>query len=173
MAMTWTDILDAVIAAGKKITTGLMTDLRDNDEANSDKPQYIPVDVTAAACPTTYPGSPQATYYTYIPEDGKTLRVRAALWTTGGTSTAKFRVQKRTAPSGYVESDEQTSTAAAKGSVGGSADKTWTVADLTNVSGDDLRGEEVQVDVYLKNSTAAQTVDIEAVSWAPSRTAIA
>ena len=64
-------------------------------------------------------------------------------------------------------------TAAAKGSVGGSADKTWTVADLTNVSGDDLRGEEVQVDVYLKNSTAAQTVDIEAVSWAPSRTAIA
>lgn len=168
MAMTWTDIADGTLAAGKPLKTdSVMKALRNNDEANSDKPIYLRVDVTNSPA-TTY-GAAVATIYAYVPKDAKQLRIRAALWAASGTVTGKFRVQKLTAPSGNVEV-EASSTATARGNPGGTADKTWQFTDLTNVSGDDLRGQDIKIELFLKHSVGGVSCDIEStLGWPASR----
>lgn len=164
--MAWTDIPDTDIDAGSPLKTGLMTDLRDNDEANASKPVYLAIDTYKTA--TTSYGTADQVLYAYCPEDADTLVVRAALWTaSSGTATAKVLIQKTSAPAGSTYA-EDTSTATAKGSVGGSADSTFTLTGLSNVSGDDLRGQGVTIQIYLKHSAGGQRVDIEATSWEPA-----
>ena len=168
MSMTWTDIADGTIAAGKPLKTdSVMKALRNNDEANSDKPIYLRVDVTNTPA-TTY-GAAVATISAYVRKDAKQLRTRAAMWAVSGTVTGKFRVQKLTAPSGSVEV-EASSTATARGVPAGSADKTWQFTDLTNVSGDDLRGQDIKIELFLKHSAGAVSCDVETtLGWPASR----
>lgn len=171
MAMTWTDIADGTIASGQGLKTGvLMIALRDNDEANSSKPIYCLID-TGGSKGTTYGGTADQTFYVFLPEDCKVLRFVFALWTASGTVTAKVQVEKITAPAGTT-SVETTSTATAKGTPGGSADKTATLTGLNNVSGDDLRGTSVKVSVWLKHSVGSVQCDIENTNWSPSRASL-
>lgn len=171
MAKTWTDIADGSIAPGEPLKTGLMTDFRDNDEANSSKPLYLPLNYTKSSAPASYPGTADTSYYTFLPEDCKVLRVRGALWAASGTGYCKVRVEKMTGAAGYVE-QEQSSTATAKGTPGGTSDKTWTLSGLDNVSGQDLRGQDVKVSLFFKHSVGSVAVDVESVEWPPSYTAV-
>ena len=166
--MTWTDIADGTIAAGKPIKTdSVMKALRNNDEANTDKPVYLRVDVTNT--PGTAYGAAVATIYAYVPKDSKQLRIRAAEWAASGTVTGKFRVQKLSGAAGNVEV-EVASTATARGNPGGSADKTWQFTDLTNVSGDDLRGQDIKIELFLKHSAGGVSCDVEStLGWPSSR----
>ena len=170
MAMTWTDIAAGLVAAGAALRTSFWTALRNNDEANSSKPLYVPIDFTKSSAPASYPGTADAVYYTFLPEDAKVLRVRGALWVASGTGYCKIRVEKMTSPAGNVE-QEQSTTATAKGSPGGSADKTWTLSGLDNVSGQDLRGQDVKISLFFKASSTV-AVNIESVDWPPSKTAV-
>lgn len=165
--MAWTEIADASLAAGKPITQDLMRDFRDNQLANASKPTRINFSHTIASCPTTYPGTAQGTYYAYGPEDSKSFVARLALWTSGGTASLKLVV--RLDGSSNTTEQEVTSTATTQGAVGGSADKTLTFADLTNVSGDDLRGGEIKIELFAKNSTSGQTVNVSVTGWPPCR----
>ena len=170
MAKVWTDIPDGSIQSGEPMKTGLMTDYRDNDEANSVKPVYIPIDENKPAAPVAYPGTADATYYAYCPEDAKALTVRAGLWGSAGTSYCKIRVSKMSGAAGYVEVENSTA-ATSKGSPGGSADKTYSFTGLNNVSGDDLRGQEIKLELFFKSS-AGGTIDIECLNWPQSRFAV-
>lgn len=165
--MAWTDVPDTDIDSGSPLKTGLMTDLRDNDIANASKPVYLAIDTNKTA--TTSYGAADQTIYAYCPEDASQLVCRFALWTaSSGTATAKVLIKKTTGPAGSTY-QEATSTATAKGAVGGSADKTVTITGLDNVSGDDLRGQAVTIEIYLKHSAGGQRVDAEATSWEPAR----
>jgi len=166
MAETWTDIADASIAAGKPLKTGLMIDFRDNDEANSQKQPPLYIDLSKSVSVTSYPASADFTLHLFIPADAKFLRVRAALWQSGAvTASAQLKVGSGAAS----VTAEQSSTASAKGSVGGAADKTWTLTDLSNAGGTDLRGTETTLEVRFKVSSGSVTIDLENTNWPPSR----
>lgn len=167
MAKTWTDITDGTLAAGQPIKTGVLIDLRDNDEANATKPFYIGIDVNATVSGTyTLAG----TYYLFVPEDAKVLAVRGALWGASGTSYGKLRLYKIGSSSNYDEV-ENSNSATAKGAPTGTADETWTFSDLTTVGATptDVRGFECVLEVYLKSSGTSVRVDLETLAWAPSR----
>lgn len=172
MAIAWTDIAAGSLAAGAPLKTGLLAALRDNDEANSSKPLTIPFDETKSApVPSSYPGTADATYYAFLPADAKVLRLRGALWR-GGTGTGYVKARVYLNPARYVEA-EASSTAPAKGNPGGTADVTITLSGLNNVGGDDLRGQDVTIELYFKGTGGVTSVDFEATRWPASRSAVA
>lgn len=167
MSDSWTDVSDTTLSAGKPLKQSLWREMRDNDKANAVKPLRLDIDESNGSVGTSY-GSSEGTYYVYVPNDAVVLNIPVALWTASGTATAKATIQLTSGASGSADSNEPTSTATAKGSPSGSADVTLTFSDLTSVSGDDLRGQEAKVDIFLKHSAGGVQVDIESTDWTPA-----
>lgn len=168
--MAWTDISTSDLAAGKPLkTTTVFSALKGNDEANAEKPLSLRVDENTTSVGTSYVGT-ATTFYVYVPADAKVLKIRAKLWSnTAGTTTAKGTIQLISGASGSADSSEETSTATASPSVGAAGDVTMTFSDLTNVSGDDLRGQECQLTFSVKHTSTGVTVDLETTNWPSSR----
>lgn len=157
--MAFSKMDDGRLSVGKALkTTSVLGQFRDNDLANSDK--SFPLEVNFNGSPaTTYPGTAQVVREHYLPEDAERLDVALAGWCASGTVTWKVRVERRSAPSGFVEAE----TSSSETSKTTAAEKTVTLSGLANVSGDDLRGQEVKVHVFLKHSAGGVVCDLESI----------
>lgn len=165
--MPWNDLTDTDLAAGKPLKQSVMRAFRDNDITNSDKPVHLEIDEGESAG-TSY-GSSVGTYYVYVPEDGRNLRIPGALWAAAGTGYCKAVWQLDQSPTG-TQSYEVSGTATSKGSPGGSAAVELVLSGLHQISGvDDARGQVVQIDFYFKNSVNSTQTDFENTDWYPPR----